>query len=111
MHKCALCTWVWVQGCLFVHRSRCESVSCQLRVRSWPNGAMEAAESRAFGSGFTLLWLCDLGLVPASSGPKVPSSKMTVLCFMLQTPSLALQARQGWSHVIPQGPVGHGGES
>lgn len=26
---------------------------------------------------------------------------MTVLCFMLQTPSLALHARQGWSHVIP----------
>lgn len=36
---------------------------------------------------------------------------MTVVCFMLQTPSLALQARQGWAHVIPQGPVGRGGES
>lgn len=30
---------------------------------------------------------------------------------MLQTPSLTLQARQGWSHVIPWGPVGHEGKS
>lgn len=58
----------------------------------WSSGGWQSAD---FGSGSTLLWPCDLGLVPAPSGPKVPSSQMTVLGFMLQTPSLALQARQG----------------
>lgn len=68
------------------------------------NGTVEL--SGAFRSGSVLDWICGLGLVPALSDPKVLSCKMTVLCFMLQIPSLTLQARQGWYCVLPWDPSG-----
>lgn len=58
-------------------------------------------QSGAFGSGSVLDGLCDLGLVPAFSGPRVLSRTVTALCFVLQTPSLTLQGRQGRSRVLP----------
>lgn len=50
-----------------------------------------------------LIWI-----YPPLAVSQGPSSNMTVLCFMLQTACLALQARQGWSRMIPwdQGAVG-----
>lgn len=55
-------------------------------------------QSGAFGSGSVPDWLCDLGLVPALSGPRVLSCTMTALCFMLQILSQA--------GPVPRAPLG-----
>lgn len=57
MHKFGLCTWVRVQGCLFVHRAGCESVAQPTQGEKQAKRSSGGWQSGAFGSGSVLDWL------------------------------------------------------